>query len=253
MATRGAARQVFGGTRAVIRVGSALIALLGLGLAPDAAAEDPEAPAKGKSWYAATIARSDTGFLLTHYWAKGPRMRAQTVAGGRFLVTIVDESTYYVLDPSTGSGVGIARSDLAKQGDTLRARPFGDELSALLRAGGERVGEDVRDGVKLERYQLTNDAGRVQIWVVPDRGLPIRVERYVRSSSLRENVDYLNWLENPDIADSFFEPSVHFEIERMTYEEYVKRAMTERVGPAPPFYAHLLHGEQVAPSAVEAP
>ena len=209
-------------------------------------AEEASPPAKVESWYAATLARGDAGFLLTHYWAKGGRLRAQTVAGHRLLVTIVDATTYYVIDPTTATGIGIERSDLAKQGDAHRTRPFGDELAALLRAGGERLGEEARDGVMLERYQLTNDAGRIQIWVQQESRLPVRVERYVRSSSVREHVDYMNWRENPEIADSFFEPPAAFEIERIGYEEYVTRAMTERVGPAPPFYAHLLHGEPAA-------
>ena len=206
-------------------------------------AEDQSSPPTAEGWYAATIARGDAGFLLTHYWSKGHRLRAQTVAGGRFLVTIVDETTYYVIDPTQGKGIGIERSELAKEGDADRVRPFGDELAALLRAGGEKVGEEERDGLKLERYQLTNDAGRVQIWVTPKSRLPMRIERYVRASSAREHIDYLNWLENPTIADSFFTPPSGVEIERVGYEEYVKRSMTERMGPAPPFYANLLHGE----------
>jgi len=235
------------------RLGLLWLLLAGGLLAPPVGAEDEAPPAPVTSWYTATIARGDTGSLLTHYWSKGRRMRAQTVVGGRFLVTIVDETTYYVIDPTQGEGIGIERSELAKQGDAGRTRPFGDELSALLRAGGEKVGEEERDGVKLERYQLTNDAGRVQIWVRPENQLPMRVERYVRSSSVRDHVDYLNWFENPVIADSFFDPPTGVEIERVGYEEYVKRSMTERMGPAPPFYANLLHGEHTTESPSAAP
>lgn len=195
------------------------------------------------SWYAASIARSGSNFLMTHYWSKGSRLRSETVAGGRRLITIVDQTTYYVIDPTSADALAIERSALSIAGDARRGRPFADELAVLLRAGGERVGEEEMGGQKVDRYQLTNEAGRVQIWVRSELGLPVRVERYVRSSAAREQIDYLNWLRNLPIADSFFEPPSDIEIERIGYEDYVKRSMAERLGPAPPFYAHLLHGE----------
>jgi outer membrane lipoprotein-sorting protein len=198
---------------------------------------------KATSWYAASIARSDGSFLLTHYWSKGSRLRAETVAGGRRLITLVDETTYYVIDPTTADAIAIERSPLSIAGDATRGRPFADELGALLRGGGEQVGEEELSGQQVDRYQLTNEAGRIQVWVRRDLGLPVRVERYIRSSAAREQIDYLNWIRNPPLADSFFEPPSDFEIQQIGYEDYVKRSMAERLGPAPPFYAHLLHGE----------
>ena len=214
-----------------------------------AGAADPAVKASGSteaapsSWYAASIARSEGNFLLTHYWSKGSRLRAETVAGGRRLITIVDDRTYYVIDPTQEDAIGIERSPLSIAGDATRSRPFADELNALLRAGGERVGEEEMGGEKVERYQLTNEGGRIQLWIRSDVGLPVRVERYVRTSSVREQIDYMNWFPNVEIADSFFEPPAGIEIQRLGYEDYVRRSMTERLGPAPPFYAHLLHGE----------
>lgn len=208
--------------------------------APDAEAEAAEPTT---SWYAASIARSGANFLMTHYWSKGSRLRSETVAGGHRLITIVDETTYYVIDPTSADALAIERSSLSIAGDAGRERPFADELTALLRGGGERVGEEELGGQKVDRYQLTNEGGRVQVWIRAEFSLPVRVERYVRSSSAREQIDYLNWVRNLPIDDSFFEPPSGIEIERIGYEDYVKRSMTERLGPAPPFYAHLLHGE----------
>lgn len=217
--------------------------LLAQALAVHAAAAEEGAAESAGSWYAASIARSEGSFLLTHYWSKGPLLRAETVAGGRRLITIVDSTTYYVIDPTRADAIAIERSPLAVAGDATRARPFADELTALLRAGGERVGEEDLGGQTAERYQLTNEAGRVQVWVRTDLQLPVRIERYVRASAAREQIDYINWFPNVEIADSFFEPPGDIEIERIGYEDYVKRSMGERLGPAPPFYAHLLHGE----------
>ena len=207
-----------------------------------ARAEKEAAPAE-ETWYAASIAKSDEGFLVTHFWSKGARLRSETVAGGRRLITIVDATTYYVIDPTRGEAIGIARSPLSIRGDAKRTRPFGDELGAVLRAGGEQVVEHEVGGRKLVRYQLTNDAGRVQVWVTPTLELPVRVERWIRSSSHREQLDYINWLRGIDVAEGFFRPPSDVPIERVGYEDYVRRAMTERLGPAPPFFAHLLHGE----------
>jgi hypothetical protein len=195
------------------------------------------------TWFASSVARGDKGVLLTHYWSKGAKFRAETVAGGRRLITIVDASTYYVIDPTLGEAIGIERSPLAIAGDAGRSRPFGDELSALLAGGGERVGEEKLGGRPTARYQLTNQAGRVQIWVDLELEVPVRVVRYMRGSGDRETLDYLGWLQGLRIADSFFEPPAGSEIERVGYEEYVRRTMSERLGPAPPFYAQLLHGE----------
>ena len=105
------------------------------------------------------------------------------------------------------------------------------------------MGEEELGGRTVARYQLTNQAGRVQVWVRTDLDLPVRIDRYVRATGGREQTDYIDWIRNPAIDDSFFEPPKGIEIERVGYEDYVRRTMAERLGPAPPFYAHLLHGE----------
>ena len=218
----------------------------GLARAADPAPEMPAAPSGPDTWYAAAIARSDTTVLMTHYWSKGSRLRAETVMSGRRLITIVDDSTYYIIDPTTAEAIAIERSPRSIAGDSRRQRPFADELGVLLRGGGEQVGEEEREGQKLDHYQRTDDAGRIQVWVAGKFDLPVHVERYVRARSHREQIDYTNWRRDLPIDDSFFEPPSGVEIERVGYEEYVRRSRSERLGPAPPFHAGLLHGEPEA-------
>jgi len=200
-------------------------------------------PELADTWYAASLARGAGQFLVTHYWSKGSLLRSETVAAGRRLITIVDATTYYIIDPTTPDAIAIARSPLSMAGDAKRKRPFADELSALIRGGGERVDQDEVSGMTVDRYQLTNEAGRVQVWARTDLDLPVRVDRYIRASSDREQIDYINWLRGLPIDDGFFAPPAGLEIARYGYEEYITKTMTVRLGPAPPFYAHLLHGE----------
>ncbi|MEE3331329.1 MAG: hypothetical protein VX246_10705 [Myxococcota bacterium] len=231
-----------------------LAALLLWGLPLCAAAQtDPppaDAAARENTWYGMTISQNVTGFVVTHYWSKGSSMRAEVVVAGRRIVTIVTPTLYYTLDLTRGTGLGIARSDLAKAADATRLRPFGDEYAAILRGGGEFVAEETLAKQSVNMYRLTNDAGRVQVWTTKNMHLPVRVERWDRKTGDRDHVDYVDWLRGFPIADAFFEPPEGLDLEVVDYPTYVSRAMTEPMGPAPPLYAHLLHGEPGAPAPV---
>jgi len=228
---------------------------LGVLLGPPVAADEGRADAKTgavadgaqeaaqQTWYASTIAQSDDDFMVTHYWSKGRKLRAETVIAGRRIITIVNGPTYYIIDPVLNAGIGIGRAPLALEDDAERTRPFGDEHEAILRGGGERVGERELAGQKVDLYRLTNSAGRVEVWVVPGANLPVRVERYLRESGKRERLNYVNWISGLYIDDSFFEPPRGMEIQTFDYEAYVRRALGGPVGPAPPLYSNLLHGE----------
>ena len=128
----------------------AVLLLWGLPLCAAAqdASESANATALENTWYGMTISQNVTGFVVTHFWSKGPSMRAEVVVAGRRIVTIVTPTLYYTLDLTRGTGLGIARSDLAKAADATRARPFGDEYAAILRGGGEFVAQP---GVEGER------------------------------------------------------------------------------------------------------
>ena len=238
-------------TRRRLSQGSGALGLLtalllwGLPLCAAAQADPPPAAAAARenTWYGMTISQNVTGFVVTHYWSKGSSMRAEVVVAGRRIVTIVTPTLYYTLDLTRGTGLGIARSDLAKAADATRARPFGDEYAAILRGGGEFVAEEMLAKQSVNLYRLTNDAGRIQVWTTKKMQLPVRVERWDRKTGDRDHVDYVDWLRGFPIADSFFEPPEGLDLEIVDYPDYVSRAMSEPMGPAPPLYAHLLHGE----------
>ncbi len=198
------------------------------------------------SWYAATVAEAEKGgFLMVNFWSKGPLFRSEAVLAGRKIVTIVDRTTYYVLDEVSGSGIAIERSEAARALDARGKRPFGNELDKLLRDGGELIGSEQAAGQPVDVYRLTDDRGRRTIWVSTTKpSIPLRVQTYDRESATTGKVDYVNWLHNPLLADSFFAPSPRTRIEKFTYEEYRTQIRKAPLGPAPVLYRHLLHGER---------
>ncbi|MEZ4215761.1 MAG: hypothetical protein R3E88_04735 [Myxococcota bacterium] len=233
----------------VRRLAAAVLAALAsatAGALPGARAAFAESAASApadETWYAQEVARGDHAFLVTHYWSKGDKLRAETVLAGRRIVTIVNGATYYTLDPTRGVGLAIERSALARAGDARRDRPFADDFHALVRAGGELVGTEALGGQPVERYRLTNESGRVEVWVTPDRKLPVRVARFRHATASTDQKDYVNWLRGVPIDDRFFEPPSGIDVERIGYEDYVRTSATKPLGPAPPFYGYLLHGE----------
>ncbi|MCG8590075.1 MAG: hypothetical protein MJE66_12360 [Proteobacteria bacterium] len=206
-----------------------------------ALAETPEAV----SWYAEAVAQGERGFLITHYWSSGPRFRAETVIAGRRIVTLVNGEYYTIIDATLGTGVAIQRDARAVAADAKRGRPFGVEAQEVRAAGGEKVGEERLAGRDLEVYRLTNDAGRRTVWVSPPPSeLPVRVETYSRRSGQTQKLDYVNWLSGLPLPAGFFEPDPRIELERVGYEDYVRRSRKEPVGPAPVLFGVLLHGER---------
>ena len=63
--------------------------------APATAQEQaPPAPVEyHDTWYAQALAHSEIGLNVTHFWSKGPLLRAETVVVGRRVVTIVNGGT----------------------------------------------------------------------------------------------------------------------------------------------------------------
>jgi hypothetical protein len=199
------------------------------------------------TWYGSSLSRNDSGsYLVVHFWSKGARFRAETVIAGHRVTTIVNDKTYYVLDPVLATGVAIRRSELAIAQDATRGRPFGTELKQILRDGGEKVRRERVNGRECDVYQVTDDQGRRQVCVslqVPR--VPLRVENFDRRSGATTYVDYTDWLAGPLISDSFFEPDARIDMERVGYKEY--RARVERgqsTGPAPVLYGELLNGRR---------
>ncbi len=230
----------------------AILSLLVLPVSPGAAL-DAKAKAKSEdksttapTWYARTRIATKFGPVVNHYWSKGPWLRSETILAGHRVITIVNATHYYVCDLVIGEGTAIERSPEAIARDKDRGRPFGREMDDLIEAGGEIIHEGVSEGagVPYRIYQLTNDNGRRRVSVThSDPPLPIRVETFVRASGHNGLLEYAGWQRDLDIADSFFTAPDTIEWQRLSYDEYVTRAPTETIGPAPVYFRHLLHGE----------
>jgi len=221
-----------------------LLSVLALCLASEVFAQS--APARRPtSWYAATLAEDEKGgFLMVHFWSKGPLFRSEAVLAGRKIVTIVDRSNYHVIDEASGQGISIERAEAARTLDARSQRPFGNELEKLLREGGELVGSEQARGQSVDVYRLTDDRGRRTIWVSTTQPpVPLRLQTYDRESATTGTIEYVNWLHNPPLADSFFAPNPRVSMKHFSYEAYRNQSRKAPVGPAPVLYRHLLHGE----------
>jgi hypothetical protein len=115
----------------------------------------------------------------------------------------------------------------------------------LIGDGAEKIESGVMSGHESSRYRLTDSAGRREVWVTDSEyELPVEVHRYYRKTASEMRIRYLGWSPGVPIPDWFFEPGADIELEIISYEEYVERSSKEAVGPAPPFYAELLHGRR---------
>jgi hypothetical protein len=199
--------------------------------------------AEETTWYVARVSSGDAPLRVEHFWSKGPKLRAETVLAGRPLLTIVSGDRYFVIDTLAGSGIGIRRSPEALEAAKHRERPFGNEAAELLGAGAEKVGSDEVLGRPCDVYRLTNRRGRREACISQDElRLPMHFLEFDRASGRTGQARYLDWARGFPAPDSFFEPDPRFEIERIEYEDYLRRATQEKMGPAPVLYKQLLHG-----------
>jgi hypothetical protein len=221
--------------RKLTRIGSTLAALLIA--APMAAQKVPD------TWYSERIISGDVPVHVEHLWSKGPKLRAEMVIAGHPILTLVDEERYTTIDLIRNTGVSIERSQLARRADATRSRPFGNEGSILQDAGGEKISEERIAGRACDLYRLTNEQGRQEACISRDENrLPLIVKVWRRQSGKEAVTRYLDWSPGLEIPDEFFEPDSGVAIERLSYEDYVSRASTEQIGPAPPLFRDLLHG-----------
>jgi hypothetical protein len=214
-----------------------LVALL---LAAPALAEEPPAE---EVWYAERISAGDSPVQVEHFWSKGRRLRSEAVLLGHPIITIVRGDQYIMIDELTGQGVSIERSARAVAQDATRVRPFGDDFEVLREAGAEKVKTEEFGGRRCDLWRLTDDQGRREVCVTPDEPhLPLVRRMWVRGSGQSLEARYVEWSRDLDVPDSFFEPDPRIQMEYVTYQDYVDRASTERIGPAPPLHRDLLHG-----------
>jgi hypothetical protein len=194
------------------------------------------------TWYAQALARGDAGLNVTHFWSKGPLLRAETVISGHKIVTIVNGEWYYAFDGLLKRGMAIRRQAAAIARDAPGRRPFGNEYEILLEQGAEKVGEEVLLGRPSGIFRVTDRGGRRELWVTLDEArLPLRVEIFERSTGMKRYTDYINWRSALYIPDAFFEADSSVEFERLDFDEYVRRSVeTGPVGPVPVLYSDLL-------------
>ena len=206
--------------------------------APAAPVEYPD------TWYAQALAHSEIGINVTHFWSKGPLLRAETVVVGRRVVTIVNGGTYYAYDGLGRTGVAVGRAPAAIEQDAERKRPFGNELAAVLQQGAESVGFENLGGREVEVFRVTDERGRRQVWVTTgEERLPLRIEVFRRQTGQTLSTDFLNWMSGIPISDAFFEPEPGIDFVHLSFDEYLARqADGKPLGPVPIFYTDLLHG-----------
>ncbi len=178
------------------------------GTPPSAESSPPE-----PTWYAQAVSRGEQGSVVSHFWSKGSKFRAEIVIGGHRIVTLVNGEYYYTLDE-------------------------------LLSQGAERIKSQELGGRTCDLYRVTDELGRRSVCADSERRLPIHVERYYRSSGSREEVSYLSWLAGFAMPDRYFTPDPRFEVELMSLEDYARRSRRGPVGPAPPLHSRLLFGKR---------
>ena len=225
-----------------LMVGLALSALL----AHPVAAEEDEGVEKTAiaSWYAQTVTRGDAGLNVTYLWSLKSKFRAETVARGHKLVTIVNGDTYYMYDALAMTGIAIRRAPAALSADSPERRPFGNELQTLINQGGEKIREESIAGKQAEVYQFTDESGRRIVWATQDdRRLPIRIELFSRKSGSTRHKEYVDWASGFEASAAFFEPEPGIQFERFELDEYIENTLAKgSAATFPIIYQELLHG-----------
>ncbi|MCH2186681.1 hypothetical protein MK280_12505 [Myxococcota bacterium] len=217
------------------------------GSAPPASKlELPEGAVHGL--YATTVGRSQSEFILVHYWSSGARFRSETIISGHPIVTLVNGKYYYTWDRLTGEGYRVERSSRAMAADKGRLRPFGLELQEILEDGGEKIRSETLNGIPVDIYRVTDEAGKRTLWVDAGRmDLPVRLESYSRSTGRTGRLDWLNWNPNLIMAETFFDPPKGLKFRRFeSYEQMLESLMDGPVAPTPPLFLYLLHESEEA-------
>ena len=125
----------------------------------------------------------------------------------------------------------------------VRESPLVKKPDDLMRDGAEKVGSEMRAGREVDHYRLTRrDGDRDEVWVTQDESrLPLEAVYRERNTGTLSRRVYLRWVETA-FPDELFQPADGVKLEEISYEDYVERSRKGPVGPAPPFYADLLHG-----------
>ncbi|MDG2051048.1 MAG: hypothetical protein P8M78_12885 [Myxococcota bacterium] len=209
--------------------------------APVPKLELPEGAVHGL--YATTVGRSQSEFIIVHYWSSGARFRSETIISGHPIVTLVNGKDYYTWDRLTGEGYRVKRSSQVVAADETRLRPFGLELQEILEDGGEKIRSETLNGIPVDIYRVTDEAGKRTLWVDAGRmDLPVRLESYSRSTGRTGRLDWLNWNPNLIMSEKFFDLPEGLKLDRFdSYEKFLERLAEGPVAPTPPLFLYLLH------------
>ena len=200
--------------------------------------------AEEATWYSRAVSDGPTGLSFTHFWSKGRSLRALTVIDGRPLVTLVHRDWYYVLDEITGKGIAVQRSQQALREDAEGQRPFGQEAVLIVEEGAEKVRTETVGQTTYDVWRLNDTKARREVWTARDRpDIPLRVEVFDHGTSTERTLQYTDWDWTLDIPERFFRPDARYVIERMSYEEYLRRT-ADAPAPLPVLYSSLLHGKE---------
>jgi len=215
------------------------------GDAAEPAVAETGAPTEpGPTWYSQALAQGPGGLNVTHFWSKGPKLRAETVITGHKVVTLVNGDWYYAYDATAGHGIRVRRAPQAIAKDAPYRRPFGNEAVKLIQRGAEKIRDENFHGREVEVYQITDQLGRRTVWATKDAlNIPLRVEMYNRNTASQHATDYTDWLTGLDLSDTYFEPNPNVAIETYEFEKFLREtADTGMVGPVPVLYTDLLRG-----------
>ena len=102
-------------------------------------------------------------------------------------------------------------------------------------------------GKELVVYRLTTEEAREEVWVTDDaEKLPVK-HVYTDKKGGNSGESMWSWHRGLEIADSFFDPDPRVKIEKMTYEEFVKRVKEGKAPSFPPLFIDLLAGRPETP------
>ncbi len=208
------------------------------------AAEVVEVEADEMTWFAERIAERVVGSGATALWSKGNKLRAETVVNGHPVITIVNGSTYYMIDGLNGAGWAVQRHPAALDLEKKRPRPFGNEGERMMEEGAEVVRTERVMGVRCDVYRLTDNRGQREVWVTQtDPRVPVRLEIYNRASGKTAVTRYLGWVGGYlTIPAPFFLPDPRYSIEEMSYDKYLDLKMAGPENMMPVLFPELLSG-----------
>jgi hypothetical protein len=206
--------------------------------------------AAAETWHAERVTSGAGGVpRVERLWSKDAALRAEVVFGGHSIVTYVKGDRYVVVDTLTGKGTSIQRSAKAIAEDAKRARPFGNEQTALVALGAEKVKSEGAGEGACDLFRITDQGGRREVCVSTGKEqLPIVLRVWDRKSGAESETRYLSWSKDLEqqgttIADSFFAPDPRIALESLTHEAFLAKAQSgEPVAVGPILYPELLVG-----------